>query len=82
MKLYLITQRERTGYDTYDSAVVCAESELDARNTHAHGIPSETYNPWESDMWASSPDNVTAELIGEASPSVEKGIVLASFNAG
>ena len=31
MKLFLISQNENSGYDTYDSAVVCAESEEDAK---------------------------------------------------
>jgi hypothetical protein len=31
MNLYLISQNKVSGYDTYDSAVVSAESEADAR---------------------------------------------------
>lgn len=31
MKLYLISQNVNNGYDTYDSAVVCAETEEEAR---------------------------------------------------
>lgn len=34
MKLWLIEQDECTGYDTYDSAVVAAETEDQARKTH------------------------------------------------
>ena len=34
MKLYLISQSMRCDYDTYDSAVVAAESESDARTIH------------------------------------------------
>ena len=34
MKLYLISQDVNDGYDTYDSAVVAAESEEDARSIH------------------------------------------------
>lgn len=37
MKLFLISQDKVNGYDTYDSAVVSAKSEADARNIH----------PWE-----------------------------------
>ena len=32
MKLYLLSQDDNNDYDTYDSIVVCAESEEDARN--------------------------------------------------
>ena len=32
MKIYLISQQEISGYDTFDSAVVFAESEQEARN--------------------------------------------------
>ena len=31
MKLYLISQSKNDDYDTYDSAVVCAESEEEAK---------------------------------------------------
>lgn len=31
MKLFLISQEENDDYDTYDEAVVCAESEEDAK---------------------------------------------------
>lgn len=34
MKLWLISQTENTGYDTYDSAVVAALSEKAAMHTH------------------------------------------------
>lgn len=34
MKLWLISQRDNNGYDTYDSAVVAAETEEEARCIH------------------------------------------------
>ena len=34
MNLYLISQTENEDYDTYDSAVVCAETETQARRIH------------------------------------------------
>lgn len=37
MNLYRISQSERRGYDAYSSAVVAAESEDEARNTHPCG---------------------------------------------
>jgi hypothetical protein len=34
MKLYLLSQSKVSGWDTFDSMVVSAESEQDARNIH------------------------------------------------
>ena len=78
MNLYLISQTVNQDYDTYDSAVVCAESELDARLIHPDG-PGERFE-WEY-MWAPV-DKVEVKFLGTADPSVEAGVVLASFNAG
>jgi len=80
MKLWRISQDENNGYDVYDSAVVAAETEADARVTmpnkyEAFGKP---YGGW-----CSGPDKVKVELIGEAAPHIaERCIILASFNAG
>jgi len=83
LKLFLITQRVATGYDTYDSAVVAAESAEKARETHPSSyagiVPR---RPWDGYDWASSPDLVVAKLIGEAAPGIEPGVIIASFNAG
>lgn len=52
MKLYLISQGKNLDYDTYDSAVVIAESEEDARLIHpSHGdlidkVWNETTKSW------------------------------------
>ena len=74
MNLYKISQTENRFHDTYDSAVVCAESEDVARSM----------NPASKDRdysWT-SPDNVVVELIGKAAPGIQQGVVVASFNAG
>ena len=34
MKLYKISQDENNEYDTFDSAIVCAESEEEAKKIH------------------------------------------------
>jgi hypothetical protein len=97
MKLYLISQDENNGWDTYDSAVVAALWEGDARSIS----PSRCYkwsiseNCWmfqyadgterpekDHDTWASSPDKVTAIYLGEAKDGTEAGVICASFNAG
>ena len=77
MKLYYVWQDENNDYDTYDSFVVCAENEEEAKNTHPDGDGN-----WRRYTWASSPEKVKCKLIGVANDNVEKGVVIASFNAG
>lgn len=83
MKLWLISQTENTGYDTYDAAIVAAETADDARKIHP--LRPTAADAWTSrfmtDVWASSPDLVTAECIGEARTDMPAGLILASFNA-
>jgi hypothetical protein len=74
MNLYLISQDVNTDYDTYDAAVVAAETEEEARNISPRGyISLSTWAPVEK---------VQVELIGKAIKGTEVGIILASFNAG
>jgi ribosome biogenesis protein Tsr3 len=69
MKIYLVSQNENNEYDTYDSLIVSANSEEEARKiTPKFG-------------WASNLDNVNVEHIGEYI-GTESKIILASFNAG
>lgn len=79
MRLYLISQSENNNYDTYDSAVVAAEDEESARTT----LPG-SYVKWgdKYSCWASSPEKVSVEFIGEAVEGTVAGVILASFNAG
>lgn len=44
MKLYRISQTVNSGYDTYDSAVVAAESEEDARHMQPSGAVPADYD--------------------------------------
>ena len=91
MKLWVIRSKQRLGYDTYDSAVVAAETEEEARNTSPSGAI------WMDNQWwcrtlsgvgfpASEygwvhPSQVIVEYLGEAGRSI-RGVVLSSFNAG
>lgn len=79
--LYLISQEVNNGYDTYDSAVVCADSEDEARHIHPRGIDPKS---WEFifPCWANTPEEVSVELIGTADDNITNGVILASFNAG
>jgi hypothetical protein len=72
--LYKVSQSVHTGYDTYDSAVVCAASEEAARCLPVAGIGP-------SSAWA-EPADVKVELLGTALDTIPAGIVCASFNAG
>lgn len=81
MKLYLISQSENNDYDTYDSAVVAAESPEDARTIHP--IEPATHDDW--GRWSAwvqfkDIDKIKVEYLGETKR--ERGVVLASFNAG
>jgi hypothetical protein len=80
MKLYHVSQSENDDYDTYSDFVVCAESEDEALHTH----PAQWRdNAWKtSDVWCKSPEQVEVVYLGEADPSLEKGIICASFHAG
>jgi hypothetical protein len=86
LRLYLLTQTEVQGYDTYDGAVVCAESEEAARLIHPRADGKEpNIDPWEVDdghVWPRDPAQVKVWPLGVAEPSTTRGVVLASFNAG
>jgi hypothetical protein len=89
MNLYKISQDDNSDYDTFDSAVVCAENEETARKmipTHlndASEVKSASID-WSipSSCWCASPDLVKVKLIGRALPELPQGIICASFNAG
>ena len=71
MRLWFISQSVNVGYDTYDAAVVAAETEDAARNIEV-GIGG---------TWC-KPQHVNVQPIGEALPGTSAGVILASFNAG
>lgn len=76
MNLYLISQTDNDDYDTYDAAVVAANSEEDARNTHPDGTSSLAGYTW------TARENVSVKLIGRAKGGTIAGVILASFNSG
>ena len=85
MKLFRISQTQNDGWDTYDSAIVAAMTEVEASKIN----PSEYGENWqdgkennwqERDGWALSPDAVLVEYLGEAKEGTLSGVILASFN--
>lgn len=85
--LYLLTQDEYTGWDTYDSCIVCAESEEAAIRIHPSVYDSfdddglRTADCCDSGNWATTIKNVKCKLIAE-NAMCDYGVVLSSFNAG
>ena len=82
MNLYLLMQNVTMGYDTYDSVVVAAETEEEARLIHPENWSDNPWNRRYAHSWAISPEDVTVELLGVAVEGIEKGVILSSFNAG
>jgi hypothetical protein len=82
--LYLIYQTENLGYDTYDSGVVIAESEEEARNMNPDSGAETLQADWDYrfSAWCSSPDKVSVRYLGEAKEGSKKGSICSSFNAG
>jgi hypothetical protein len=82
MNLYKISQSVNNGYDTYDSAVVCAESEEIARQICPSNPDCSKLAYWDKYSWAYDPDDVEVEYIGMAKDGLERQIIVSSFNAG
>lgn len=91
-KLWLLTQDEIDGYDTYDSCVVVAPDERLARELHPSGalvwggkawvyLSDRREKPSFYSDWATDPANVTATELGLALDDNPR-VVCASFNAG
>jgi hypothetical protein len=79
MKIWLLEQFENMDYDTFDSCVVYAETEEDARNT----LPdSDVEFEKKHGSWASCPETVKVTYLGMATPNAKAGVICASFNAG
>lgn len=80
MNLYYISRSDSASYNEFESAVVVAASEDDARNTHPSGDnsnwqdTSEDGAPWD---WV-SPNSVQVRHIGIAADG-ESGVICASF---
>jgi len=82
MKLWLIHQTRNTDWDTYDSAVVSAETEEEAKWIHPNkNVKWDGKSYHRCDTWCSV-EFVKADYIGEAKEGTDRGVICASFNAG
>lgn len=91
MNLYKISQDINNDYDTFDSAVVVAESEYAASRIHPRYFGmwkeiktlDEIWADESNTSWVRTPQEVHVELLGIAEDSLEAGtIIVSSFNAG
>lgn len=91
--LYLVSQYINHKSNTYDSFVVCCDTEAEARATHPEGYVSYTFKDgdydengcrlyWRGRSWVNRNelDKVTVRLLGKALDSEPYGIVCFSFN--
>jgi len=97
MNIYKLSQKEVTGYDTFDSMVVIAENEEKARKIHPEIHHNEKViikdNKWQIDdgsgwtfeagHWVSyeNRNKIKIELLGIANIKIER-LITASFWAG
>jgi hypothetical protein len=97
MKLWRISQSRNRGWDTYDSAVVAAETEEEARHIHPNGNLFWKTEPlkcgWYYRMVSGEnvgfddiswvlPTDVTVEYLGTTERELPSPVVCSSFNRG
>ena len=97
MNIYLLEQNIHNGYDTYDSVVVCANSEEEARKIHPSSFATHvTGEKWMGtfikggeyelcdNSWVQFDqiNEIKVTLIGIANETQQIGVICASFNAG
>ena len=78
MKLYLLSQKENQNWDTFDSVLVCAENEEEAKSITPYG---EEFDGNDG-TWVANKEAITCEEIGEANEKQVRGVIISSFNAG
>jgi hypothetical protein len=81
MNLYLISQEENDGCDTYSDAVVAALSADEARTIYPGGGGLGMDDWIVASYWVSDPSKVAVKLIGTAKAGVKSGVLCASFHA-
>lgn len=94
MNIYKVSQTINNDYDTYDSMIVYAENESNAKVINPGGFHIFKNNSWyfvyadgsekekELDFTWCHPDEVKVKYIGVNLDVKKEGVILASFNAG
>lgn len=84
LHIYKLVRNELIGYNSYDSCVVCAESEEAAMNILPWGktIQEEPNEDEIEFAWTKYKENISCEYIGEAIGRKNPGVILSSYNAG
>jgi hypothetical protein len=98
MNLYLVERSDNSGYDEYKSFVACCSSLEEARLMHPNKDTewSAEKNVWletrinhklekvfgTNDEWPVHPNSVIVTLLGTALQTMEKQVVIASYDAG
>ena len=83
MNLYLVTPNYNLGYDCYAAVIVAATSSKEARELHPSGDQKDLDNPSNYRTWVDTPDQVTADFMGEEVATKEPiaRVILADFKA-
>jgi hypothetical protein len=84
MKIYRLSQDVNTKYDTYDSCVVIADNEEEAKLITPSGerFIELSEDDWLYGDWVRKASDIKVEYIGEAKSGSKKGVICSSFNAG
>mgnify|MGYP003463396401 CR=1 FL=1 len=90
MNIYLVARTDRVDYDEFDSFVVIAKTEEEAKNIHPYYKEEEDAKEeawyWKnSHSWVKKDDlySLTITLIGKATKEYKvRKVICASFNAG
>ncbi len=94
MNLYLLEQNTNSGYDTYDSCVVAAKNEAEARKVNPGGFRIWKKGKWymqfsdggedpdKDHTWVDDLDLIKVTFLGIAEPKIMSGVICSSFHAG
>jgi hypothetical protein len=77
LNLYKISRSGEADSGQYESAIVVAEDEQEAKDTHPSGVQSDWNDPAFL-SWISPEEDIIVELVGTAEPHLHKGVLVAS----
>jgi hypothetical protein len=95
MKLFLLSQKDVTGYNCYTRVLVAAPDEEAAQRTHPESDPCDSRDHWGSEMqmiyslrdrssgtviWPTKPEDVAVKYLGEAAEGISAGVIMTDFH--